>query len=38
MKKLSINNKEANTIYEKTMSIITKEIKNKLNHPFNSID
>ena len=38
MEQLNINNEEANKIYETSMTIITTTIKNKLKHPFKSID
>lgn len=35
---LSINEKEADKLYEMVMSILNCEIKNKLKHPFKSKD
>ena len=38
MVQLKIDNEKANYIYETTMNIITTAIKNKIKHPFKSID
>ena len=38
MNNLNCDEKEANHIYGITSSIITKEIKNKLKHPFRDLD
>lgn len=35
---LSINEKEANKLYELVINILSSEIKNKLKHPFKSKD
>lgn len=35
---LSINEKEANKLYELVINILGSEIKNKLKHPFKSQD
>ena len=37
MEKLNIENEEAENIYEVSSKIITKEIKNKLFHPFGNV-
>ena len=36
--KMSIDSEEAEKIYKSAMEIFTTEIKNKLKHPFRSID
>lgn len=38
MNNLNCSEEEANHIYEKTSSIIIKEIKNKIKHPFKDMD
>ena len=38
MEQLKIDNEKANEIYEKSLNIITNAIKNKIKHPFKSID
>lgn len=38
MDALKIDLEKANNIYETTMNIITTTLKNKLKHPFKSID
>lgn len=38
MEQLNIDNKKANEIYETSMNIITNAIKNKIKHPFKSIN
>ena len=38
MERLDIDNKKANELYNIVSSIITKEIKNKIFHPFKSKD
>lgn len=38
MEQLKVDNKKANNIYETTMDIIANAIKNKIKHPFKSID
>lgn len=38
MEQLNIDNEKANEIYEISMNIITNTIKNKIKHPFKSID
>lgn len=38
MEQLNIDNEKANEIYETSMNIITNTIKNKIKHPFKSID
>lgn len=38
MEQLNIENKKANEIYETSMNIITNAIKDKIKHPFKSID
>ena len=38
MIELNINVEEANLIYNRSSSIISNEIKNKLKHPFRSLD
>ena len=38
MEKLDFSKEEAEDLYEKCMSIITKEIKEKIKHPFKSKD
>lgn len=37
-KELKIDENEANKIYESVMQVISKEIKNKIKHPFKSQD
>ena len=36
--KLDVSYEEANKIYETAMNILSKEIKNKIMHPFRSTD
>lgn len=36
--KLDVSDEEANKIYETAMNILSKEIKNKIMHPFRSTD
>ena len=38
MEQLNIDNKKANEIYETSMNIITNAIKDKIKHPFKSIN
>ena len=38
MNNLNCDEEEANRIYEITSSIITREIKNKIKHPFKNIN